>query len=278
MILLNTIKRELNALGIKPKKSLGQNFLVNEGIYKKIVVALEIKKNDTIVEVGPGLGTLTGYLAESGAKIMAIEKDRLLIAHLKNKFKDNKNVTIIEDDILKFDPRNYELQTTGYKLVGNIPYYLTSHLIRVALEKWPRPEMIVLMVQKEVAQRITARPPDMSLLAVSVQYYAEPKIISYVSAGSFYPPPEVDSAIIKLTTNDRQQTTSKEAKKFFKVVKAGFANKRKQLINNLSAGLKLSKEKVGSRLLAVGIDSKRRAETLTIGEWQKITDILPLQG
>ena len=115
MILLNTIKRELNALGIKPKKSLGQNFLVNEGIYKKIVAALEIKKNDTIVEVGPGLGTLTGYLAESGAKIIAIEKDRLLIAHLKNKFKDNKNVTIIEDDILKFDPRNYDykLQVTN---------------------------------------------------------------------------------------------------------------------------------------------------------------------
>lgn len=287
MILLNTIKGELRALGIEPKKSLGHNFLVNESAYKKVVAALEIKKNDTIIEVGPGLGTLTSYLAESGAKIIAVEKDRLLIAHLKNKFKDDKNVIIIEDDILKFDPRNYKPQTTnpdarsgprlerrGYKLVGNIPYYLTSHLIRAALEKWPRPEMIVLMVQKEVAQRITARPPDMSLLAVSVQYYAEPKIISYVSAGSFYPPPEVDSAIIKLTTNDRQQTTSKEAKKFFKVAKAGFAGKRKQLINNLAAGLKISKSEIHQKLSLVDINPQRRAETLTIEEWQKITNSL----
>lgn len=281
MILLNTIKKELNSLGIKPKKSLGQNFLINEGVYKKIVAALEIKKSDTIVEVGPGLGTLTGYLAESGIKIVAIEKDREFDAYLKKKFSDRKNVKIIEGDILKFNPRNYELQTTNYKLVGNIPYYLTSHLIRTVFEEWPRPERIVLMLQKEVAQRIVAKPPDMSLLAVSVQYYSKPEIISRVSRHSFYPAPEVDSAIIKLVSSEQFTAYSDNAENcklktvnFFKVVRAGFAGKRKQLINNLSRDLKISKQEIQQKLSVADINPQRRAETLTIEEWQKITNSL----
>jgi 16S rRNA (adenine1518-N6/adenine1519-N6)-dimethyltransferase len=268
------IKDELNQLGIEPKKSLGQNFLINEGIYKKIVVALEIKKNDIIVEVGPGLGTLTRFLAESGVEIIAIEKDGLLTAYLKNKFKDNKNVTIIEGDILKFNPVDYRLQTTNYKLVGNIPYYLTSRLTRTVFEKWPRPEKIVLMIQKEVAQRIIAKSPDMSLLAVSVQYYSKPEIISYVSRNSFYPAPKVDSAIVKLTIAGNVQATSERAKDFFKLVKAGFAGKRKQLINNLATGLKISKQEIQQKLSLIDINPQRRAETLTIEEWQKITNSL----
>lgn len=275
------IKDELKQLGIKPKKSLGQNFLVNEGVYKKVVTALEIKGDDVIVEVGPGLGTLTGYLAESGAKIIAVEKDRLLIDHLKNKFKDDKNVTIIESDVLKFDPRNYQLRTTNYKLVGNIPFYLTSHLIRTVFEKWPHPEKIVLMLQKEVAQRIVAKPPDMSLLAVSVQYYSKPEIVSYVSAGSFYPPPEVDSAIIRLVPGEQFTAYSNNTENyklktvnFFRVVRAGFAGKRKQLLNNLAAGLKISKQEIQQKLSLIDINPQRRAETITIEEWQKITNSL----
>ncbi len=275
------IKDELNQLGIEPKKSLGQNFLINEGIYKKIVVALEIKNNDIIVEVGPGLGTLTGFLAESGAEIIAIEKDGLLTAYLKNKFKNNKNVTIIEGDILKFNPVDYRLQTTNYKLVGNIPYYLTSRLTRTVFEKWPRPEKIVLMIQKEVAQRIIAKPPDMSLLAVSVQYYSEPKIISYVSRNSFYPAPKVDSAILRLVSSFQFLASSKktknsqlETRSFFRIVRAGFAGKRKQLINNLAMGLKISKQEIQQKLSLVDINPQRRAETLTIEEWQKITNSL----
>jgi len=277
MNLLNIIKKELNALDIKPKKSLGQNFLINEGIYKKIVAALEIKGDDTIIEVGPGLGTLTEYLAESGAKIIAVEKDRKFAAYLKNKFPDRKNVRIIEGDILKFNPAYYQLQTINYKVVGNIPYYLTSHLLRIVLEKWPRPRLVVLMLQKEVAQRIIAKPPDMSLLAVSVQYYAKPEITNYVSAGSFYPPPKVDSAIIKLEIRNQKIENRKNDKEFFRVVRAGFSGKRKQLANNLSAGLKLSKKEIELKLLAVDVDPRRRAETLTVEEWQKITDILPLR-
>ncbi len=274
MILLNIIKKELNVLGIKPKKSLGQNFLVNEGVYKKIVAALEIKRSDMIIEVGPGLGTLTGYLAESGAKIIAVEKDRRLIDWLKKKFKAFSNrIEAIEDDILRMDIKKLGIRENDYKVVGNIPYYITSRLIRNILEDWPSPKLVVLMVQKEVAQRIVAKPPNMSLLAVSVQYYAEPKIISYVSAGSFYPPPEVDSAIVKLATRNLELGTS-EVKNFFKVAKAGFAGKRKQLINNLAAGLKISKQEIQQKLSLIDINPQRRAETITIEEWQKITNSL----
>jgi len=293
------IKDKLHQLSIEPKKSLGQNFLINEGVYKKIVAALEIEKNDTIVEVGPGLGTLTEYLAESGAMIIAIEKDEKLATYLRDKFSNWKNVKIIEDDILKFSPVSCKLETENYKLVGNIPFYLTSYLIRTVFEKWPRPEKIVLMLQKEVAQRIAASPPhsnlsvgasrpQMSLLAVSIQYYSKPEIISYVSRHCFYPAPEVDSAIIKLTprlqvTGYGLQTATEKKKSetwhlksetFFRVVRAGFAGKRKQLINNLATGLKISKQGIQQKLSLIDINPQRRAETLTIEEWQKITNSL----
>ncbi len=276
MSIITQIKNELNQLGIKPKKSLGQNFLINEGTYKKIVTTLELTQNNTVVEVGPGLGTLTELLAATGANIVAVEKDRLLANYLKTKFANEKRVKIIEDDILKFNPTHYSLPTTHYKLVGNIPYYLTSHLLRIVLESWPRPELLLLMLQKEVAQRICAKPPKMSLLAVSVQYYAQPKIISYVSHGSFYPQPEVDSAIVKLVPSDPQPATRASTKEFFKIVKAGFAGKRKQLANNLMRELGLDKKPVEEKLKSIGIDPTRRAETLTIEEWQSIvTTLLP---
>ena len=284
MSLANQIKNELNQLGIKPKKSLGQNFLINGGVYRKIVAAAEIKAGDTVVEVGPGLGTLTEYLAETGAEIIAIEKDHALAEYLKTKFADQKNVKIIEDDILNFDPIRYTLNAIPYKIAGNIPYYLTSHLLRTIFEKWPQPELIVLMLQKEVAQRIVAKPPKMSLLAVSVQYYAQPKIISYVSHGNFYPPPEVDSAIIKLAPrvqgigySEKSADAGRwtlDAGRFFRIVRMGFAGKRKQLGNNLSGGLKLEKRFVEEKLKSIGIDPKRRAETLTLDEWQNITTML----
>lgn len=284
MNLVVQIKTELGQLGIKPKKGLGQNFLVNEGVYKKIVDALEIKKSDTIVEVGPGLGTLTEFLAATGAEIIAIEKDNHLAEYLKDEFRSQKNVMIINEDILKFNPHNtkYLILNTKYKLVGNIPYYLTSHLLRIIFENWPIPELIVLMLQKEVAQRIVAKPPKMSLLAVSVQYYAAPKIISYVSKGSFWPSPEVDSAILKLVSSDQFSVVSGKIKtgnwklktvNFFKIARAGFAGKRKQLGNTLSGGLKIAKNIVEEKLKSIGVDPMRRAETLTIEEWQKVTNI-----
>jgi len=282
MNLLSIIKKELNILGIKPKKSLGQNFLVNKNVYQKIITALEIKKGDKIIEIGPGLGTLTSFLAESRAKVIAVEKDHKLVDYLKNKFANQKNVTIIEDDILRFDPKNYKLKAKSYKLVGNIPYYLTSHLLRLIFEKWPSPKIVALTLQKEVAQRIVAKPPNMSLLAVSVQYYSRPGIVDYIPRRSFYPTPDVDSAIIKLVPQEqfatyRESTESCKPKteNFFRIIRAGFSGKRKQLINSLAGGLKIKKDTIESKLKAAGIDPRRRAETLTLEEWQKITNTLP---
>lgn len=272
MNLVQKIKTELGELGIKPQKGLGQNFLVNEGIYRKIIDAVETGRGETIIEIGPGLGTLTEYLSETGANIIAIEKDRYLVKYLQKKFANQKNVRIVEYDILKFQPANYKLETGNYKLVGNIPYYITSHLLKIIFEKWPRPKSIVLMIQKEVAQRIVAKPPQMSLLAVSVRYYAEPKIISYVSKGSFYPAPKVDSAVVKLVPYSVTDSASFQ-KRFFEIVKIGFAGKRKQLANNFSSGLKLPRNETDAKLLSLGVDPKRRAETLSIEEWRKITKI-----
>lgn len=274
MTLLKTIRERLTAAGTRPRKRLGQNFLINPGIYRKILTALQITAGDTIVEIGPGLGTLTHHLARAGAKVIGIEKDRALAEYLKKEFPVNGRVEIINQDILKFDPNTYNLKPITYKLAGNVPYYLTSRLLRTVLNDWPRPKLVVLMLQKEVAQRICAKPPKMSLLAVSVQYYARPEIVARVSKGSFYPMPKVDSAIVRLMTKNQGLKPKTEIEKFFKVVKAGFAGKRKQLINNLSAGLKLPKVEIGEKLLAIGINPKRRAEELTLEEWRQITKTL----
>ncbi len=273
MLITSEIKNELDQLGIKPKRSLGQNFLINDQIYKKIISTLEISSKDKILEVGPGLGTLTRFLLETGAEIVCVEKDTQLTAYLKEKFKNYKNFKILEEDILNFRPESFDLNDGGYKVVGNIPYYLTSHLLRISFENWPKTKSTVLMVQKEVAQRIVAKPPEMSLLSVSVQYYSDPSIVSYVSKGSFYPIPEVDSAIIKLIPKKTEKDTEK-TKKLFKVAQAGFSRKRKQLINNLSLGLKINKKELEKNMTSIGIDPMRRAETLNISEWQKLTDAI----
>jgi 16S rRNA (adenine1518-N6/adenine1519-N6)-dimethyltransferase len=271
--MLGKIKEDLRALGIEPRKSLGQNFLINKGIYNKIVEALELVPGDTVIEIGPGLGTLTEFLCAPGVKVISIEKDRNLISFLKNKFQGNNNIEIIESDILETDLP--ELKEGRYKIVGNIPYYITSHLFRIIFERWKRPALMVFMVQKEVAQRVAAKPPDMSLLGVSVQYYSEPKIVSYVSKGSFYPAPKVDSGIIKLKPITRSAGINE--KEFFTVAKAGFAGKRKQLANNLSSNLKIPKHEIEEKLNSAGIDPRRRAETLTVDEWQNISKILFLR-
>ncbi|MBI2670257.1 MAG: ribosomal RNA small subunit methyltransferase A [Candidatus Yanofskybacteria bacterium] len=275
MSLATQIKNELNQLGIKPKKSLGQNFLINEGIYKKILDIAQIRPSETILEIGAGLGTLTEYLARAGGKILAVEKDRNLVAYLKDRFRDYNNISTVEADILKIKPSELGLEEKNYKLVGNIPYYLTSHLIRTVFENWPWPKDIILMVQKEVAQRIVTEPPNMNLLAVSIQYYARTEIAGMVSKGNFWPQPKVDSAIIKITPKT-EIPEAVETERFFRVLKAGFSGTRKQLINTLSGGLKLSRKTVSSKLLSLGIATQRRAGTLTLDEWQNIaTTLLP---
>lgn len=263
---ITTIKDLLKKHEAKPLKNLGQNFLIDRQVAKKIIEAADLSPSDNVLEIGPGFGTLTSMLAPKIKKIIAIEKDPKMPEALRETLKDFNNIEIIQADILKLDPKTYLL--SPYKIVANLPYYITSPLIRKFLESVElSPTLITLMVQKEVAQRICAKPPNMSILAISVQFYAEAKIISYVSKKSFWPQPKVDSAIIKI--KPQVKTNKKEINNdlFFKVVRAGFSQPRKQLINNLSKELKIDKIKTREWLLKNKIQPTQRAERLNVEDW-----------
>lgn len=259
----------LRRFDLKPRKSLGQNFLLDEGALAKVAAAAELTPNDTVLEIGPGLGSLTRHLAQAAARVVAVELDQNLLAPLEYVLAGYPNVEIVHGDILDLQPSTLNLPT-GYKVVANIPYYLTSAVLRHLLEAQARPDRLVLTVQKEVAQRLCATPGAMSLLAVSVQFYSEPRIVARLSAGAFYPQPEVDSAVVRLDVRARPAVDVPETDAFFRVVKAGFSQKRKQLRNALGAGLGLSSEAIEALLAQAGIDPKRRAETLTLDEWGKL--------
>ena len=257
------IESILSKHNIRSKKYMGQNFLIDKNVLDKIIEAAEIKNTDTILEVGPGLGTLTIALAKKAKQVVAVEKDKTLCQALEKILKDQKisNVKLINGDILKIP----DFEIKNYKLVANIPYYLTSPLIRKFLEADYKPSEIILMVQKEVAQRITANPPKMSILSVAVQFYAEPQIIDYVAKTSFLPVPKVDSAIIKIIPRPDvgrvgRATSHINTEKFFGLVKRGFSAKRKMLKNNLP---EINLEKFG-------FNPKIRAENLSVNDWLKI--------
>ena len=254
---------------ISPVKWLGQNFLIDEKVLRKIIEAAELSENDIVLEVGPGIGNLTAELAKRVKKVIAIEKDKKMVEILRETLKNFTNIEIIEGDILKINLKPYT--SKPYKVVANIPYYLTSPLIRKFVETVEvKPQLLVLMVQKEVAQRIVARPPAMSILAVSVQFYAKPEIISLVSKKSFWPSPKVDSAITKISAfNQRRKSAFNQ--RFFKIVRAGFSQPRKQLINNFSKGLEFDKKKVEVWLLKNKIQPNQRAETLNLEDWINLT-------
>jgi len=261
------IKELLSKYETRPSKGLGQNFLIDKNVLEKIIKVSEIKKTDTVLEVGPGMGVLTQKLAEKARRIVAVEKDETMIEVLKETVNDFNNIEVISEDILQIDLAQYTKKP--YKVIANIPYYLTSPLIRKFLESKNQPEEMVLMLQKEVAQRICSKPPEMSLLAVSVQYYAKAKIEFYVSKNCFWPAPKIDSAIIKITPNRKFDKI--ESDSFFEIVKAGFSHPRKQLIGNLSKKLKLNKQQTGKWLEDNGIGSNQRAETLGIIDWTNLT-------
>ena len=267
---------------LKPKKRLGQVFLKNKAFLSKIIKAGGISSKDTVLEIGPGKGVLTEALLRAKAKVIAIEKDPQLVDFLKEKFKNHKNLTIIEADIRDFLKNKefsaqYSILNTQYKVLGNIPYYLTSHLLQLLLELKHQPEVIVFMIQKEVAQRIVAKPPKMNLLAVSVQFYSQPEIISYVPKSAFWPQPKVDSAIIKLTPLSVIVYPAKggadEATKqsFFKVVKAGFSHPRKLLISNLSQTFKIPKNKLQNIFQKLNLPFNIRAQNLSLENWKDLT-------
>jgi len=259
-----------------PKKSLGQNFLRDKSVLDKIIQLANLSADDLVFEVGPGEGVLTEELIRRAGKVIAIEIDKNLAGNLKTKFKNNPKIEIINDDILKINlPELFESfvdsDRLNYKVIANIPYYITSPIIQLFLEtKYPPSEMI-LMVQKEVAERICARPGEMSILAASVQYYAEAKLLFYVYKKSFWPVPEVDSAIIRITHN-MEHKTPEERKGFFRVVRAGFSSKRKILTNNLANSFHLDKSEVEEKLKTAGIDPASRAQELSVEDWKKLAD------
>ena len=266
-------KRRLRQSGLKARKGLGQHFLIDGAVLEVITAAADIAPDDLVVEVGPGLGILTEALAGKAGGVIAIELDDKLAALLKKTLASFDNVTVINDNVLNIEPGEL-LARRGvepvYKVVANLPYYITSPVLRHFLDGSARPQLMVVMVQREVAEAIAAGPGDMSLLSVSVQFYGRPEIVSYVPAESFYPVPEVDSAVLRINLYPEPAVAVSDEGGFFELVRAGFAAPRKQLANSLSQGLGLPKPGVLPLLEKADIEGERRAETLTLEEWARL--------
>jgi len=263
---------------LNPKRSLAQNFLIDESHLARIAAAATLTATDQVLEIGPGMGALTKYLAAQAGRVVAVELDDRLIALLESQFADQPQVAIVHADILEVDPglllTTPDLPPSPYKVVANLPYYITSAVLRHLLEATQPPATIVVLIQKEVAERICAAPGDMSILAVSVQFYATPQLVHHVPASAFYPRPKVDSAVLRLDRLSTPAVADVDAATFFTIVRAGFSQKRKQLANTLSAGLHLPKAKATAALQAAHIDPTRRAETLSLAEWGNLVHTL----
>jgi 16S rRNA (adenine1518-N6/adenine1519-N6)-dimethyltransferase len=278
--LLTRTKKLLKAYDLHARKGLAQHFLVDGGIVKQILAAAELSPSDIIIEVGPGLGVLTEELIKVSGCVIAIELDQRLAGLLKEKMASSDNLTVINEDVLKTDAAQLlaPLGVFDYKVVANLPYYITGAVIRHFLEASLKPRLMVIMVQREVAKQITAKPGEMSLLSVSVQFYGAPKIAAKVPARAFYPAPDVDSAVLRIDVYPEPKVAVNNVDEFFRLVKAGFSANRKQLVNSLANGLVLPKTEVLPFLEKAGIDPKRRAETLNIEEWGQLFNVYREQG
>ena len=273
----------LRQFGFRPKKRLGQHFLIGEAVLERILSAAELSPGDIVVEVGPGLGILTEGLAKQRARVIAVELDSKLVALLKKRLADFPDVKIVHADILKVTPQRL-LQNNlsaselvrGYKVIANLPYYITSPVLRHFLEGESRPSAMVVMVQKEVGEAIAATPGKMSLLSVKIQFYSKPDIICYVPATSFYPPPKVESVILRLDVYSRPPIEVSDVAGFFDIVMHGFSAPRKQLRNSLAHSLGMPPSQVASLLEKAGIEAKRRAETLSLEEWRELWETFAL--
>lgn len=256
-----------------PNKALGQHWLRDIPTLDAIVAAADVQALDTVLEVGPGLGTLTARLLKQGATVIAVEFDHALAVKLHDSLTKQlgesatSRLTVIESDILTFD---FTKLPAGYKVVANIPYYLTSHLIRQLGESSNPPQTAVLLIQKEVAERVCAKPGDMSLLSVSAQVFFSARLDIFVPAVLFTPPPKVDSQVLVLQRHAQPLVPHSEQKDFFRLVKAGFGERRKKLRSSLSGGLHISKPDADALLEKAGIDGDLRAQALSITDWQKL--------
>jgi len=274
--LLTETRRLLRRFGLQARKGLGQHFLVDKAVLNRIVSEADLAPTDVVIEVGPGLGVLTGELSRRAGRVIAVELDNKLAAILNQVMASFKNVTIINEDVLKVEPAallaeiDFKELSKSYKVVANLPYYITSPVLRHFLESERKPDVMIVMVQKEVAEDIVGRPGRRSLLSISVQLYGQPEIVDYVPAGCFYPAPEVDSAVLKVTPYPQPAVDIDDTEGFFTMVRAGFSAARKQIGNSLAQGLGVSKDEALVLLSVAGISPQRRAETLTLEEWAQL--------
>jgi len=275
MIIPSQLKLLCEKYGLRPSKQYSQNFLIVHAPIRKMIEAAQLTKEDTVVEIGPGFGVLTMEVASLVKKVVAFEIERRLEKYWEEKIKEFSNVEIVWGDAVK-EITNHKSQIPNkYKVMANLPYGVTSSVLRVILEAENKPEMVVVMVQKEVAQRICSKK-EMSLLAISVQYYGVPKIVARVPAGCFWPEPKVESAVLQII-NHKSEIINQDSELFFKFVRSGFLNKRKQLWRNLATDLGLDGEKVKNVLKKVMGNEMVRAEELSVEDWKKVVGELRLK-
>ncbi len=268
---------------LRPRRSLGQNFLIDPSAPDRIADCAGLSAEDTVLEVGAGVGTLTTALAVRAGCVVAVETDPALAEVLSAEMAPWQHVRVVRGDILTLDPALLLSVPEGslgpplwgrrllhYHVVANLPYYVTNAVVRHLLEARVRPLQLVLTVQREVAERMVALPGDMSLLAVSVQFYGRPELCLRLRRGAFYPPPKVESAVVRIRTYEEPPFAVADVQRFFRVARAGFSQRRKQLRNSLSADLALDPEAVAKVLRGQDIDPTRRAETLSIAEWGQV--------
>ena len=270
MDILAATKYLLKIHKLKPHKSKSQHFLISEKVYQQIIKAAELGKNDTVLEIGPGLGFLTTKLLEEAREVVAVEIDESLFSVLEKLQLLYDNLQLVREDVLKFDENSLP---AGYKIVANIPYHLTGQIIRKFLSSQNPPQLMVVLVQKEVAERICAAAGEHSLLSLAVQYYGQPQIIKQVKHTQFYPPPKVDSVILKIA-NIKPSADLQFDKKFWQVVRIGFSSKRKTLAHNLAAGLKVDKQVIKGMLVMLGLNDRIRAQELSLDNWKKLVSRL----
>ena len=265
---LSKVKETLKNMDRRARKGLGQHFLVDSSYLKTISAKAELSKGDTVIEVGPGLGVLTEVLLEEAGHVIAVEVDAALTNALTRALSESPNLILVNADILKTTPEQLlDAGVTSYKVVANLPYNIASPVLRRFLEARFKPSLIVVMVQREVAKNMMAKAPDMNLLAIGVQLYGRPKIVRKVPPDAFYPRPKVESAIVRIDVYNEPSVEVGDIETFFRIARAGFGNKRKQLRNSLALGLDISPKAVEELLHKAGISHQRRAQTITLNEW-----------
>ncbi|MCS7282589.1 MAG: 16S rRNA (adenine(1518)-N(6)/adenine(1519)-N(6))-dimethyltransferase RsmA [Anaerolineae bacterium] len=266
----------LHRYGLKPSKELGQHFLVDERALKRMVAAAELTSEEVVLEIGAGMGNLTRHLAQVAGRVITVEIDRRFFPILQAELVGFSNVEVVWGDILALDPATL-VGGQPYKVVANLPYSITSAALRHLLEARVPPQRMVVTVQREVAERIVARGGKMSLLAVSVQFYGQPRLLFRLRPGAFYPPPEVESAVLRIDRHPIPPVEVADRETFFQVVRAGFTHPRKQLVNSLAAGLGIPSEEASRLLTMAGIDPRLRAECLSLADWARLARVFGMR-